>query len=51
MKRKRLIDQIYNGAFENATLSNKSKRALFGAGGILLSGLLISLMIRKNGGL
>lgn len=49
MKRKRLIDQLYNGAFENATLSNSSKRALFGAGGILLAGLLISLQIRKNG--
>jgi hypothetical protein len=49
MKRKRIIDQVYNGAFENANLSNSSKRALFGAAGILIAGILISLKISKNG--
>jgi hypothetical protein len=41
--------QIYGGAFENATLAKSSRRALFGAGGILLIGVLSALIIRKNG--
>jgi hypothetical protein len=37
-KKKRLIDKLYNGAFENAELSPGSKRALNNSGIILLIG-------------
>ena len=47
--KKRLIDQIYNGAFENATLSRSSKRALYNAGAIVLFSALGALIIRQNG--
>lgn len=49
MKRKRIIDQVYNGAFENATLSNSSKRAILGAASIVIAGFIISQQIVKNG--
>jgi hypothetical protein len=41
-KRKRLIDQVYNGAFENAELSADSKRTMYSAGLILLLGYILS---------
>jgi hypothetical protein len=47
--RVRIIDQITQGATENAELSRKSKRALYGAGAIVLLGALGALIIRKNG--
>jgi hypothetical protein len=37
-KKKRLLDKLYNGAFENAELSAGSKRALTNSGLILLFG-------------
>jgi hypothetical protein len=44
-----ILKQIYGGAFENATLAKSSRRALFGAGGVLLTGVLTALIIKKNG--
>jgi hypothetical protein len=48
-KKKRLIDQIYNGAFANAELTQSSKNALLTAGGILAAGVVASLIINQNG--
>jgi hypothetical protein len=39
-KKKRLIDKLYNGAFENAELAPGSKRALTNSGIIILLGAL-----------
>jgi hypothetical protein len=47
-KRKRILDQIYNGAFENAELSPGSKAALMQSGLILLLGVVLSTAITKN---
>jgi hypothetical protein len=46
-KKKRLIDKLYNGAFENAELSAGSKRALQNSGLIVLLGALY--LINKIG--
>jgi hypothetical protein len=48
-KRKRIIDQIYNGAFEGATLTKSSKNALINSGMIILSAFWIANNIKKNG--
>jgi len=36
--KKRFIDKLYNGAFENAELSAGSKKALYTSGGLILLG-------------
>jgi len=47
-KRKRLIDQIYNGAFENAEVHKDTKKAFYGAGIIVFLGLLVNYSINKK---
>jgi hypothetical protein len=47
-KRIKIKDQIYNGAFKNARLTNKSKSVLFGAGFMVLLSLVISNEIQKK---
>lgn len=47
-KRKRIIDQIYNGAFEGATLTKSSKNAIVNSGLIILAALFISNNIEKQ---
>ena len=46
-KRKRIIDQIYNGAFEGATLTQSSKNALINSGIMILASLWIANNIKK----
>lgn len=47
-KRKRLIDQIYNGAFENAELTQSSKNTMLTAAGIILAGVIGSIVITQQ---
>lgn len=47
-KRKRLIDQVYNGAFENAEFSPGSKNAILTAAGIILAGIVGSIIITQQ---
>lgn len=47
-KRKRIIDQIYNGAFEGATLTQSSKNAIINSGIMILSALWIAKNIEKQ---
>jgi hypothetical protein len=47
-RRKRILDQLYNGAFENVNLSSNSKRAIYGAGIIVLIGVLINYSATKK---
>lgn len=47
-KRKRLIDQIYNGAFENADFDQSTKNALYGSGFIILIGLMVNYTINAR---
>lgn len=44
-KKKRLIDQIYNGAWENMELSATSKRAINTSGLILVLGIVGAIAI------
>lgn len=46
-KRKRLIDQIYNGAFENAEFTQSSKATFYSMGAILLLGFILSRNVKK----
>lgn len=46
-KRKRLIDQIYNGAFENAEFTQDSKATFYSMGIILLLGIILSKNVQK----
>jgi len=50
MKKKRIKikDQIYNGAFKNAALTNKSKFVLFGSGFMLLFSFIVANEIQKK---
>jgi hypothetical protein len=48
VKRVKIKDQIYNGAFTNAELSLGSKKALLGSAAIIVSALLISFNINKK---
>jgi hypothetical protein len=45
-KRIKIKDQIYNGAFKNATLTNRSKAAMFGAGFMVLISAVIAKQIK-----
>lgn len=47
-KRKRLIDQVYNGAFNGATLTKSSKNALVNSGLIILASIWIANNIKKQ---
>jgi hypothetical protein len=47
-KRKRIIDQICNGAFEGATLTKSSKNAIVNSGLIILAALFIANNIEKQ---
>ena len=47
-KRKRILDQIYNGAFNNLELSQKSKNALVNSGLLIGLSLLASFYIISN---
>jgi len=46
-KKKRLLDQLYNGAYENAELSAASKKTLYLSAGIITAGLLYFLKSLK----
>jgi hypothetical protein len=45
-KRVKIKDQIYNGAFKNAELTNSSKAAMFGAGFMVLISAVIAKQIK-----
>jgi len=45
---KNILTKLYGGAFENVELSSSSRRALFGAGGVVLIGFIAAVIIRKN---
>ena len=47
-KRRKLKDQIFDGAFENMELSNGSKSALFQSGLIILLGAFIAKNINDG---
>jgi len=47
-KRKRIIDQIYNGAFNGAELTQSSKNALINSGFIIIAALWIGNNIEKK---
>ena len=47
-KRKRIIDQLYNGAFNGATLTKSSKNALINSGIIILASVWIAKNINKQ---
>ena len=47
-KRKRFIDQIYNGAFKGATLTKSSKNALINSGVMILAAFWIAKNIEKQ---
>lgn len=47
-KRKRLIDQIYNGAFENLDFDKSTKNAFYGSAFIILVGLIINQTINAR---
>ena len=47
-KRKRILDQIYNGAFTNLELSKKSKAAFINSGLLIGLSLLASFYIISN---
>lgn len=47
-KRKKLKDQIFNGAFENAELNNSSKNALVNSGLLIVAALWIANNIKKQ---
>lgn len=47
-KRKRLIDQIYNGAYNGAELTKSSKNALVNSGLIIILALWVSNNINKQ---
>ena len=47
-KKKRLIDQIYNGAFENATLTPSSKKVFYQSAAIIVSAGIISYFIGRG---
>jgi hypothetical protein len=46
-KRKRLIDQIYNGAFENAEFTQDTKATFYSMGIVLLLGFILSRNVKK----
>jgi hypothetical protein len=48
MKKKRIKikDQIYNGAFKNAELTNSSKSVIFGSGFMVLISAIIAKQIK-----
>lgn len=47
-KRKRLIDQVYNGAYNGAELTKSSKNALINSGLIILASVWIANNINKQ---
>ena len=47
-KRKRLIDQIYNGVFENAELTKDTRNVLINSGVIIILGIAASYAIQKK---
>jgi hypothetical protein len=47
-KRKRLIDQVYNGAFEGLELTKSSKNALINSGLLIIASLWIANNIKKQ---
>lgn len=48
MKKRRIIDQIYNGAFENAELTKDSKQVFVNCGFMILGAGLISILIQRG---
>lgn len=47
-KRKRLIDQVYNGAFNNMDYAPATKKAFRTSAGILITGVIISFYVSQN---
>lgn len=47
-KRKRLIDQVYNGAFRNMDYAPETKQTFKKATTILITGVIISLYVSSN---
>jgi hypothetical protein len=47
-KKRRLIDQIYNGAFENYEFSKSSRSTVYNCGFIIGLGLLAAVSIVKK---
>lgn len=47
-KRKRLIDQFYNGAFNNLDYAPTTKQTFRKATAIIITGVIISLYVSKN---
>jgi hypothetical protein len=45
----KLIDRVYNGAWENLQLAPPAKRAFGLAGGIIILGFILNYQISKNG--
>ena len=47
-KKKRIIDKLYNGAFENAKLTKSSERALLTSGLMVVAGLAFLIKTLKK---
>ena len=47
-KKKRLIDQIYNGAFENAILTPSSKKTLINSAALIVGAGIVSFFISRG---
>jgi len=47
-KSKRLVDQIYNGAFENASFAPATKRSFYTSLGLIAAGVIGSILITQS---
>lgn len=47
-RKKRIVDQIYNGAFNNLEIHPDTKKVFWGSGLIILIGILINQTINKR---
>lgn len=47
-KKRRIIDQLYNGAFEKSKLTKSSRNALITSGTIIGAAALLSLLIQRS---
>jgi hypothetical protein len=47
-KRRRLVDQLYNGAFENAEFAPETKRSFYTSIGLIAAGVIGSIIITQS---
>jgi len=47
-KRSRLVDQIYNGAFKNASFAPATKRTFYSSLGLIAAGVIGSIIITQS---